>query len=117
MVENLGNSVPVHFTAYHPDFKLTNRPPTPAATLKRARHIARSVGVKYCYVGNIHDRDGQTTYCPACQRALIRRSWHEILEYNLDGNCCPCGETIPGVFSRDRNAPQSRRPRQRLLPN
>ncbi len=117
VVENLGESVPLHFTAFHPDFKLTDKPPTPAATLKRARQIAQSIGVKFCYVGNVHDREGQTTYCPACQGALIRRSWHEILEYNLDGNRCPCGEAIPGLFSRDRHSPRTHQPRFRLLPS
>ena len=113
VVENLGESVPLHFTAFHPDFKLTDRPATPAATLKRARQIACSVGVKFCYVGNIHDRDGQTTYCPACRRALIRRSWHEILEYNLNANRCPCGETIPGFFDPHRHSPRNRQARFR----
>jgi pyruvate formate lyase activating enzyme len=97
--ENLGDSVPIHFTAFHPDFKLTDKPRTPAATLRRARQIALSAGIKFCYVGNISDDEGQSTYCPNCARRLIRRSWHDILEYRLQGNSCPCGETIPGVFS------------------
>ncbi len=117
VVKNLGDSVPLHFTAFHPDFKLTDRPPTPAALLRRARQIALSVGVKFCYVGNVHDSEGQTTFCPACHRVLIRRSWHAILQNNLDGNCCPCGEIIPGYFSPDRNSAQRRQPRRRLLPN
>lgn len=99
VVNRLGDSVPLHFTAFHPDFKLTDKPRTPAATLRQARQIARSAGVKFCYTGNIHDNEGQTTYCPACQQALIRRSWHEILEYRLHGNRCSCGEAIPGHFS------------------
>ncbi|HWH80240.1 MAG TPA: AmmeMemoRadiSam system radical SAM enzyme, partial [Candidatus Binatus sp.] len=98
VVQNLGDAVPLHFTAFHPDFKLTNRPRTPAATLKQARHIAQSAGIKYCYVGNVTDGEGQTTYCPACQRALIRRSWHSVLEYRLDNDCCTCGAVIPGRF-------------------
>ncbi len=98
IVANLGDSVPLHFTAFHPDFKLMDRPRTPAATLIRAREIARSAGVKFCYVGNVRDNEGQTTYCPACHRALIRRSWHEVLENNLEDNRCRCGEAIPGRF-------------------
>jgi len=86
VMENLGDSVPLHFTAFHRDFKMTDKSRTPAATLKRARQIAQSIGIKYCYVGNVYDDEGQTTYCPACQRRLIRRSWHDILEYNLNGD-------------------------------
>ena len=99
VLENLGESVPLHFTAFHPDFKMTDRPRTPPATLKRARALALSQGVKYCYVGNIFDDEGQTTYCPSCQRALIRRSWHDLLEYNLSDGRCSCGEKIPGYFA------------------
>lgn len=98
ILENLGDSVPVHFTAFHPDFKLTDKPRTPAATLRRARKIALSAGIKYCYVGNVFDAEGQTTTCPSCQRVLIRRSWHDILEYNLEGSRCTCGAEIPGRF-------------------
>jgi pyruvate formate lyase activating enzyme len=98
VMENLGDSVPLHFTAFHPDFKMTDKPRTPASTLRRARGIALSAGIKYCYVGNVFDEEGQTTFCPACRRVLIRRSWHAILEYNLEGNRCSCGERIPGLF-------------------
>ena len=101
IVENLGDSVPLHFTAFHPDFKLMDRPGTPATTLKHARQIAQSAGIKFCYVGNVHDNVGQTTFCPACHRALIRRSWHEVLDYQLNGSQCPCGAEIPGFFSKD----------------
>jgi len=99
VLKNLGDNVPLHFTAFHPDFKLMDKPKTPAATLKRARQIALSAGIKYCYVGNVFDEEGQMTCCPSCHHVLIRRSWHDILEYNLDGNRCPCGETIQGIFS------------------
>ena len=98
VVDHLGDSVPIHFTAFHPDFKLTDKPRTPAATLARAREIAKSAGIQFAYVGNVHDPNGQTTYCPGCGGAVIRRSWHEILENNLRAGCCPCGERIPGVF-------------------
>jgi pyruvate formate lyase activating enzyme len=103
VAENLGDSVPLHFTAFHPDFNMTHRPRTPAATLKRARQIAMAEGIKYCYVGNVFDEEGQTTYCPACNRALIRRSWHDLLEYNLNGERCPCGAPIAGVFPASSN--------------
>jgi pyruvate formate lyase activating enzyme len=98
VVDHLGDSVPIHFTAFHPDFKLTDKPRTPAATLARAREIAKSSGIKFAYVGNVHNTDGQTTYCPSCGAAVIRRSWHEILANNLRAGCCPCGGRIPGVF-------------------
>jgi pyruvate formate lyase activating enzyme len=99
VVENLGDSVPLHFTAFHPDFKMTEKTRTPAGTLQRARQIALATGIKYCYVGNVFDDAGQTTRCPACKRVLIRRSWHDILENNLDGDQCACGERIAGVFA------------------
>jgi pyruvate formate lyase activating enzyme len=98
ILENLGDEVPLHFTAFHPDFKMTDKPRTPASTLKIARRIALAAGIKYCYVGNVFDDEGQTTYCPACGGALIRRSWHEIFENRLIGDRCRCGEKIPGVF-------------------
>ena len=99
VVENLGDSVPLHFTAFHPDFKLTDKPSTPASTLKQARAIAHASGIKYCYVGNIHDDEGQTTRCPACRSILIRRSWHQIIENKLSDSRCACGQMIPGRFS------------------
>jgi len=104
IVENLGDEVPLHFTAFHPDFKMMDKPRTPASTLKRARQIALSRGIKYCYVGNVFDDEGQTTYCPSCGKALIRRSWHDLLEYRLQGDRCPCGQKIPGYFSPDKAA-------------
>jgi len=109
VLENLGDSVPIHFTAFHPDFKMMDKPRTPTATLKRARQIALSAGVKYCYVGNVLDDEGQTTFCPSCGRALIRRSWHDILDYQLIESHCPCGQKIPGYFpAREKTAPRSR---------
>jgi pyruvate formate lyase activating enzyme len=115
VVQHLGESVPLHFTAFHPDFKLTDKPRTPPATLKRARQIALSAGVKYCYVGNVFDDEGQTTYCPACKGVLIRRSWHDILEYNLDSDRCGCGARIPGVFpNASRSKSRHRAPRRPL---
>lgn len=100
VLDNLGDEVPLHFTAFHPDFKMVDTPRTPESTVQRARQIALSVGVKYCYVGNVFDEEGQTTYCPGCGCALIRRSWHEILEYHLVNDHCACGQEIPGYFLR-----------------
>jgi pyruvate formate lyase activating enzyme len=99
VVTNLGDKVPLHFTAFHPDFKLLDRPPTPPATLRGARQIAHKAGIQFCYVGNVHDDEGQSTYCPRCRQALIRRSWHEVLDYRLNGSQCRCGAEIPGRFS------------------
>ena len=99
IVDNLGPNVPLHFTAFHPDYKLKDLPPTSPATLEKARDLARDVGVNYVYVGNVHSESGNT-YCPSCDHLLIRRSWHAILEYNLDENrCSECGQEIPGHFS------------------
>ncbi|HEY1266321.1 MAG TPA: AmmeMemoRadiSam system radical SAM enzyme [Candidatus Binatia bacterium] len=105
VLENLGAEVPLHFTAFHPDFKMTDKPRTPASTLKRARAIALSLGVKYCYVGNVFDDEGQTTYCPECGAPVIRRSWHEILDYKLVGERCACGAKIPGRFLNPKAPP------------
>jgi pyruvate formate lyase activating enzyme len=99
ILKNLGDSVPLHFTAFHPDFKMTNKSRTPAQTLNIARNIALRSGIKYCYVGNVHNIDGQTTYCPSCKTALIMRDWHSVINNKLvDGKCYRCGEKIAGVF-------------------
>src|SRR5258706_8563821 len=116
VLENLGDAVPLHFTAFHPDFKMTDKPRTPAATLTRAREIARSMGVRYCYVGNVSDDEGQTTYCPGCGGAVIRRSWHEILDDRLVERRCPCGREIPGYFApRPRASSLRTAPRRATL--
>jgi pyruvate formate lyase activating enzyme len=96
----LGPDVPVHFTAFHPDFKMTDLPPTPASTLMRARRIAIDEGLNYVYTGNVHDREGGTTFCPSCRAALIVRDWHRIEDYRLtaDGKCPKCAAQIPGRF-------------------
>jgi pyruvate formate lyase activating enzyme len=96
----LGPDVPLHFTAFHPDYKLTDVAPTPASTLTRARDIAQAEGLRYVYTGNVHDRTGGTTFCPGCRKALVVRDWHEILSYGLtpDGHCGHCGTAIPGRF-------------------
>ena len=100
VLTNLGDDVPLHFTAFHPDFKLNDKPPTPSATLHRARKLAMEMGLKYVYEGNIFSSDGGTTYCPNCKTPVIRRSWHSVLTNNLrDGKCAGCGTEIAGVFS------------------
>jgi len=98
--ENLGPDVPWHFTAFHPDFKMTDLPPTPASTLTRSRAIAMEEGLHYVYTGNVHDREGGTTFCPNCRAALVVRDWHRIESYRLtlEGHCPDCNAKIPGRF-------------------
>jgi pyruvate formate lyase activating enzyme len=100
VVEHLGPDVPMHFTAFHPDYKMLDVPPTPPATLARARRIALDNGVRYAYTGNVHDGDGGSTFCHACGTRVIERDWYVLGEYALDdsGHCQRCGATIPGVF-------------------
>lgn len=100
VVENLGPQVPIHFTAFHPDYKMLDVPPTPPATLRRARRIAMENGVRYAYTGNVHDREGQSTYCHHCGELLIGRDWYVLDAWNLtdDGRCRSCGTPCAGVF-------------------
>lgn len=99
IVKNLGTDVPVHFTAFHPDFRLQNRPGTPEDTLVRARDQALQAGIKYVYTGNVFGKDAQSTYCHACKNIVIEREWYNIGKYHLNGDSCGhCGEKIPGVF-------------------
>lgn len=99
ILENLGDEVPLHFTAFHPDFKMRDKPATPPETLTRARKIAMEKGIKFVYVGNVFNSEGQTTYCPNCGEKLIKRSWHSVTSNKLNGNkCVNCGTEIPGVF-------------------
>ena len=98
MVDHLGPDVPLHLTAYHPDFKL-DRPPTPPGTLRRAREQAIKAGLHYVYTGNIYDPKGQSTYCPGCKRRVIERDYYEIGEYRLStGACLHCGTAVEGRF-------------------
>ncbi len=98
--ENLGPDVPWHFTAFHPDYRLRDKPPTPPATLRRAREIAREHGLRHVYTGNIQDREGQSSYCAGCGELVIGRDGYELDAWNLDaeGRCLRCGERLPGVF-------------------
>ncbi|MDI6751091.1 MAG: AmmeMemoRadiSam system radical SAM enzyme [Rhodocyclaceae bacterium] len=109
--KELGPDVPLHFSAFHPDFKLLDRPATPPATLQRARRIALDAGLHYVYTGNVHDRAGDSTYCPGCGKAVIERDWYEILSYSLDdtGHCKHCGTAIAGRFGHFGHAFGARR--------
>jgi pyruvate formate lyase activating enzyme len=97
---HLGRDVPLHFTAFHPDYKMRDIPPTAAATLTRARQIGLGNGLRHVYTGNVHDTEGGTTYCPSCGQAVIVRDWYLIRCYRLtgDGRCAACGTTLPGVY-------------------
>jgi pyruvate formate lyase activating enzyme len=100
VVERLGPDVPMHFTAFHPDWKMTDRPPTPPSSLTRARAIALGNGVRFAYTGNVHDVAGQSTWCDGCGALLIERDWYELGTWNLtpDERCARCGTSIPGEF-------------------
>ena len=112
MLEHMGPDVPLHFTAFHPDYKLREVPPTPPATLHRARALAREVGLRHVYTGNVHDRDGQTTFCSGCGARLIERDWHAVLAARLDGDrCAGCGLRVPGRFGPEPVAPSGGRRR------
>jgi pyruvate formate lyase activating enzyme len=100
VVDRLGPDVPLHFTAFHPDYRLLDRPPTPPETLARARRIALENGVHHAYTGNVHDPAGQSTWCHGCGALLIERDWYRLGAWNLthDGRCAACGTVVPGVF-------------------
>ena len=111
----LGDEVPLHFTAFHPDFKMRDIPRTPPSTLTRARQLARDVGLKYVYTGNVHDRDGGTTCCPRCAAPVIERDWYAIRPVGLRvgaggvGSCRACGARIAGHFDLPVRASDGRR--------
>jgi pyruvate formate lyase activating enzyme len=100
VVAELGPDVPMHFTAFHPDWRMRDRPPTPLSTLQRARRIALDNGVRYAYTGNVHDVEGGTTFCHRCGEALIVRDGYDIGRYGLSpGATCPrCATRCAGVF-------------------
>ena len=109
-VDHLGPEVPLHFSAFHPDWKMRDRPPTPPATLTRAREIALANGFRYVYTGNVHDPEGQSTYCHACGALLVERDWYELGACNLaNGHCASCGEPCAGVFEERPGTWGSRR--------
>lgn len=96
----LGPDIPLHFTAFHPDWKMQDMPPTPPATLIRARAIAKSVGLRHVYTGNVHDAEGGSSYCAGCGALLIGRDWFQLSHWGLDarGSCRACGTVLPGWF-------------------
>ncbi|WP_235823378.1 AmmeMemoRadiSam system radical SAM enzyme [Azohydromonas sediminis] len=106
IADHLGRDVPLHFTAFHPDYKMTDVQRTPAATLTRARRIALDAGLRYVYTGNVHDAEGGTTLCPGCGEPVIERDWHRILRYDLDdtGRCVHCATALPGRYGRFEGA-------------
>jgi pyruvate formate lyase activating enzyme len=98
-ITELGPDVPLHFTAFHPDFKMTDVPHTPPETCRRAVEQAKRAGLHYVYSGNIRDVAGQSTYCPSCGECVVERDWYALGRYRLDGNrCAACQAEIPGVF-------------------
>lgn len=100
VVANLGPDMPMHFSAFHPDFKMMDKPPTPVATLTMARDIALKAGVHYAYVGNVHNKAADSTWCYQCGSLLIERDWYELGQWHLDkhGCCSTCGTKVAGVF-------------------
>jgi pyruvate formate lyase activating enzyme len=99
VASHMSPDVPLHLTAFHPDYKLLDRPRTPASTLTRAREIARAEGLRFVYTGNVHDPDGQTTFCPSCGERVIERDWFAIRAASIRGGACAaCGTRIAGRF-------------------
>jgi pyruvate formate lyase activating enzyme len=117
IAQHLGDEVPLHFTAFHPDWKMRDKAPTPTATLKRARSIAIKNGLRYVYTGNVHDFQGSSTYCHHCGGILIGRDWYDLSDWNLvmeDGRgiCRTCGTPLAGFFE---NAPGTWGPRRQTV--
>ncbi|MDA8107749.1 MAG: AmmeMemoRadiSam system radical SAM enzyme [Betaproteobacteria bacterium] len=102
IARNLGTAVPLHFTAFHPDWKMRDVSPTPPATLERARETALRAGLQYVYTGNVHDQEGGGTYCPSCGKAVIVRDWYDIRAYHLtdEGACGFCGAKLAGRYEK-----------------
>ncbi len=103
ILRHLGPDVPLHFTAFHPDWKMTDKPPTPIQTLKRSRDIALGNGLHYVFTGNVHDPEGSSTYCHQCGETLVGRDWYVLSNWGLDvhdgkATCRSCGSSVAGVF-------------------
>jgi pyruvate formate lyase activating enzyme len=111
IADRLGPDVPLHFTAFHPDWKMRDRPATPTTTLRRARQLGLANGLRWVYTGNVYDPEGQSTVCPSCGKTLIGRDGYEILEWGLagDGKCRGCGAPCPGTFEESHGSWGSRR--------
>jgi pyruvate formate lyase activating enzyme len=101
VVEHLGPDVPMHFTAFHPDFRMLDVAHTPPETLTRARRIAKANGIRHAYTGNVHDVDGGSTFCTGCGARVIERDWYRLGDWRLtdDGRCTSCGTQLPGRFA------------------
>jgi pyruvate formate lyase activating enzyme len=106
IARELGPDVPLHYTAFHPNYKMGGIPATPPATLTRARQIALDAGLRYVYTGNVHDERGGSTWCPSCHAPLILRDWYRIDDYRLlaDGRCPDCTTRIAGRFETFKGA-------------
>lgn len=117
VAEELGPDVPLHFSAFHPDYRMKDVPPTPPATLRRARQIGLQAGLHYVYTGNVHDPEGDATHCPGCGQVVIARDWYRLDAYRLDpaGHCLACGAAVPGRWSTP-GAFGRRRERLRITP-
>ena len=101
LVDNLGTDIPLHFTAFHPDWKMMDHAHTPGSTLSRARDIALSYGLKYVYTGNVHDREGGSTWCHQCGTLLIERDWYQLGAWHIHQSACQqCGTPVAGVFEQ-----------------
>ena len=114
VVKHLGPDVPMHFNAFHPDWKMLDVPSTPFDTLTRSRKIALANGVRYAYTGNVHDFRGSSTYCHGCGEVLVGRDWYELSNWNLEmdgrsAKCASCGTSIAGVFEATPGSWGSRR--------
>jgi pyruvate formate lyase activating enzyme len=114
---HLGPDVPLHFTAFHPDYKMLDVEATPPATLTRAREHGLRNGLRYVYTGNVHDREGSSTWCPGCGALLMERDWYELGSWGLsdDGRCRACGTAVPGRFDGPPGAWGRRRVPVRLM--
>ena len=100
ILKHIGNDVPLHFSAFHPDYKMLDKSPTPLESLNRAYHIAKKNGLRYVYTGNVHDEKRSSTYCYECDYKLIGRDWYEITEWNIkEGRCPQCQTTCAGMFN------------------
>lgn len=103
IIDHLGPNVPLHFTAFHPDFKMQDLPPTPSSSLLKARDIALNNGLNYVYTGNVHDQVTGSTYCPHCNDVVIERDWYELGDYYIRNGCCiHCGYRLAGHFPNQK---------------
>ena len=100
IMDNLGPDVPLHFSAFHPDWKMRDKPNTPASSLQRAQKIAKAHGIRHVYLPNVHDFEGSSTYCHNCDETLIGRNWYQLSTWRLsnDGKCRACGVQCAGRF-------------------